>query len=219
MTLTLSYNSVSIEIVTSGATWTLDELVRRVAASLADPAYPGAPNGRVRDLPDRRVVRWYTTTGLVDRPAMQGRTALYGPRHLLQVVAVKRRQAEGRSLAEIQAELTGATNEALRRVAAVPDDLLVAEPAPDEPPRPAAPRRSRFWAEPPAATQPSSNGGDDTVTNLAAVSLPGGALLLLPAGPHRPNEDDIDAIHAAARPLLELLAERGLLSLDERSPS
>jgi hypothetical protein len=64
--------------------------------------------------------------------------------------------------------------------------------------------------------------GADTVTRLAAVGLPGGALLLLPAGPDqggRPDEDDIDAIHAAARPLLELLAERGLLSPDERSPS
>ena len=100
------------------ASWTLDELVRRVAACLADPAYPGAPNGRVRELPDRRAVRWYTTTGLVDRPAMQGRTALYSPRHLLQIVAVKRRQAEGRSLAEIQAELAGATDDTLRRVAA-----------------------------------------------------------------------------------------------------
>ena len=77
------------------ASWTLDELVRRVAVGLADPAYPGAPNGRVRQLPDRRAVRWYTTTGLVDRPVMQGRTALYSPRHLLQLVAVKRRQAAG----------------------------------------------------------------------------------------------------------------------------
>ena len=117
------------------ASWTLDELVRRVAAGLTGPAYPGAPNGRVRELPDRRVVRWYTTTGLVDRPAMQGRTAQYSTRHLQQIVAVKRRQAEGRSLAEIQAELAGATDETLRRVAAVPDDLIAAEPArPQEPP-------------------------------------------------------------------------------------
>jgi DNA-binding transcriptional MerR regulator len=203
--------------MTDVASWTLDELVRRVAAGLADPAYPGAPNGRVRGLPDRRVVRWYTTTGLVDRPSMQGRTALYSPRHLLQVVAVKRRQAEGRSLADIQAELAGATDETLRKVAAVPDELLAAEPAgPDEPAhRPV--RRQRFWADPPAAApQVSSNGADDTVTKLAAVSLPGGALLVLPAAP---DDDDIDAIHAAARPLLELLAERGLLSPDERSPS
>ncbi|OBI69300.1 MerR family transcriptional regulator [Mycobacterium sp. E796] len=205
------------------ASWTLDELVRRVAAGLADPAYPGAPNGRVRDLPDRRVVRWYTTTGLVDRPTMQGRTALYGPRHLLQIVAVKRRQAEGRSLADIQAELAGATDETLRKVAAVPDELIAAEPEGPEQPAPSPVRRQRFWAEPPAAAEPVANGdGADSVTRLAAVSLPGGAMLLLPAGSgngDRPDEDDIDAIRAAARPLLELLAERGLLTPDERSPS
>jgi hypothetical protein len=211
------------------ASWTLDELVRRVAVGLADPAYPGAPNARVRQLPDRRAVRWYTTTGLVDRPVMQGRTALYGARHLLQLVAVKRRQAEGRSLAEIQAELAGATDVTLRRVAAVPDELIKGEPPEQAPAAPPAPR-SRFWADPPTPVEKleslgsGADGGADTVTTLAAVSLPGGALLLLPADQGgRPDEDDIHAIHAAARPLLELLADRGLLSglppLDERSPS
>ena len=82
--------------------WNLDELARRVSSALSGPAYPGAPNGRIRDVPDRRAIRWYTTIGLVDRPAaMQGRTALYGPRHLLQIVAIKRRQTAGRTLAEI----------------------------------------------------------------------------------------------------------------------
>ena len=199
--------------MTERPSWTLDELVRRVADSLADPGYPGAPNGRVRELPDRRIVRWYTTTGLVDRPAMQGRTAIYCTRHLLQIVAVKRRQAQGRSLAEIQAELAGATNETLRRIAAVPDEIIAAEPAYESAARP------RFWADPPV--EPVANGdGADSVTTLSAVNLPGGALLLLPA---RPDEDGIHAIGAAARPLLEVLAERGLLSgllpLDERSPS
>ena len=206
------------------ASWTLDELVRRVAAALEGPAYPGAPNGRVRELPDRRAVRWYTTTGLVDRPVMQGRTARYGTRHLHQIVAVKRLQTEGRSLAEIQAELAGATNETLRWVAAVPDELIEAEPSGPQERTAAGRRRSRFWADPPAAAKhvasQSANAG--TATKLAAVSLPGGALLLLPAQPDqsgRPDEDDIHAIHTAALPLLELLAERGLLSLDERSPS
>jgi hypothetical protein len=204
------------------ASWTLDELVRRVAAALEGPAYPGAPNGRVRELPDRRAVRWYTTTGLVDRPVMQGRTARYGTRHLHQIVAVKRLQTEGRSLAEIQAELAAATNETLRRVAAVPDDLIEAEPSgPQEQPTRS---RRRFWADPPAAAKhvASQGGNADTATKLAAVSLPGGALLLLPAQPDqssRPHEDDIHAIRTAALPLLELLAERGLLSVDERSPS
>src|SRR5947208_6021892 len=128
--------------------WTIDELAARVAAALGD-GYPGAPNGRVRDVPDRRAVRWYATIGLVDRPAAtRGRTALYGPRHLLQLVAVKRRQAEGRTLAEIQAELTGATDTTLRRIADVPADLLDG-PA-DAPP----PVRPRFWADRPAAAAP-----------------------------------------------------------------
>src|ERR1700755_1382589 len=108
------------------AAWTLDELGRRVAAGLAASAYPGAPNRRAREVPERRPGRWYRPTGLVDRPTMQGRTALYGTRQLLQIVAVKRRQAEGRSLAEIQAELAGATDEKLRRVAGAPDRVTLA---------------------------------------------------------------------------------------------
>ncbi|WP_156687456.1 MerR family transcriptional regulator [Mycobacterium sp. Marseille-P9652] len=208
--------------VAERASWTLDELVRRVAAALEDPAYPGAPNGRIRELPNRRAVRWYTTTGLVDRPDMRGRTAAYGPRHLLQIVAVKRLQAEGLSLAEIQAELAGATDKTLRRVAGIPDGVVDGE-EPREPIAATAARRRRFWAEPPApAKSPNGRGldgaddADVTVTHLAALRLPGGALLVLPS---RPDDEDIAAIHLAARPLLDLLAERGLLPLDERSPS
>jgi len=193
----------------------MDELVRRAAAALAGPAYPGSPNGRVRDVPDRRTVRWYVTIGLVDRPAaMRGRTALYGARHLLQIVAVKRRQAQGQSLAEIQAELSGATDDALRQVAAVPDGLVGGELAP---PPPAA--RSRFWTHRPADRTSSAAiavGAADSVTVLAAVRLPGGAVVLLP---NRPGDDDVAAIEAAARPLLDLLADRGLLESEEWSPS
>jgi len=189
------------------AEWTLDELVRRVTAALAGGAYPGAPNGRVRDVPDRRAVRWYATIGLVDRPAgARGRTALYGPRHLLQLVAVKRRQAEGCTLAEIQAELTGATDATLHRIAGVPADLLGDAPA--EPP---APVRTRFWTDRPAAAATAPAPADDPVPDqgtLTGVPLPGGAVLLLPAPP---STDDLTAISAAARPLLDLLADRGLL--------
>jgi hypothetical protein len=197
--------------------WTMDELVRRTSAALAGPAYPGAPNGRVRDVPDRRTVRWYVTIGLVDRPAaMQGRTALYNTRHLLQIVAVKRRQAQGRSIAQIQAELAGATDKVLSRIADVPDELVEGDPAP---PRPAA--RRRFWADRPVEHLPTpaagvADGGADTVTIRAAVSLPGGAVVLLPG---RPDDDDLAAIQAAARPLLDLLADRGLLEREEWSPS
>src|SRR5262245_3676432 len=126
--------------------WTLDELVERVGRALA-AEYAGAPNGRVRDVPDRRAIRWYRTIGLIDQPlGMRGRTALYGPRHLLQLVAIKHRQAAGRSIAEIQAELAGASDETLAAVARVPADLLEADaPTPADN---AEPPRSRFWALP-----------------------------------------------------------------------
>src|SRR4051812_50219882 len=89
--------------------WTMDELVERVGRALA-AEYPGAPNGRVREVPDRRAVRWYTTTGLVDRPSgMRGRTALYGPRHLLQLVAGKRRAGPGDPPGAVPARPGGAS--------------------------------------------------------------------------------------------------------------
>ena len=189
------------------AGWTQEELVQRAAAALAGPAYPGAPNGRIRDVPDRRTVRWYTTIGLVDRPSdMRGRTALYGQRHLLQIVAIKRLQAQGLSIAEIQAELVGATNATLRRIAGVTDEVPVAQPG--EAPK----ARPKFWADRPAAAAVSPARGADSVSMRAAVDLPGGAVLLL-AG--RPDAEDLVAIHEAAKPLLELLADRGLINLED----
>ena len=201
--------------------WTMDELVDRVRQALA-AEYPGAPNGRVRDVPDRRAIRWYTTTGLVDRPAgMRGRTALYGPRHLLQLVAVKRRQAQGHSLAAIQAELAGAGDDELAIAANVPAELLLtAGAAPAD-----GPVRPRFWADPaPAAPQPvaaADQAGPATAPArpVGGVALGGGAILVLPV---RPDAADCAAIATAARPLLDLLAARGLLAgdtLDDRSPS
>jgi DNA-binding transcriptional MerR regulator len=234
----------------------LGDRVRQARAA----EYPGAPNGRVRDVPDRRAIRWYTTTGLVDRPAgMRGRTALYGPRHLLQLVAVKRRQAQGHSLAAIQAELAGASDADLATAARVPEGLLtVADDAPAD-----GPVRSRFWATAaasPAATAPDATKPDakkpdaivpdatkpdatvptttvPTATQLVVpanpppaaadpaaprpetaaarpvggVALGGGAILVLPV---RPDAADYAAIATAARPLLDLLAARGLLAGD-----
>ncbi|MFI7602942.1 MerR family transcriptional regulator [Actinoplanes sp. NPDC049681] len=186
--------------------WTMDELVDRVRQALA-AEYPGAPNGRVRDVPDRRAIRWYTTTGLVDRPAgMRGRTALYGPRHLLQLVALKRRQAQGHSLAAIQAELAGASDAELAAAARVPQELLAGAGEPDAP----QPARPKFWAAAPQVQLPEVGG----------VALGGGAILILPV---RPQPGDHAAIANAARTLLDLLTARGLLEStpdpDDGSPS
>jgi DNA-binding transcriptional MerR regulator len=208
--------------------WTMDELVDRVRQALA-AEYPGAPNGRVRDVPDRRAIRWYTTTGLVDRPAaMRGRTALYGPRHLLQLVAVKRRQAQGHSLAAIQAELHGAGDAELAIAARVPESLLTVTG--DEPPAD-GPVRPRFWATAAAQTAgradpapqsdlpPAAAAAAPSARPVGGVALGGGAILVLPV---RPEAADYAAIATAARPLLDLLAARGLLAgdtLDDGSAS
>jgi hypothetical protein len=188
--------------------WTLDELVDRVRRALA-AEYPGAPNGRVRDVPDRRAIRWYTTTGLVDRPlGMRGRTALYGPRHLLQLVAVKRRQAQGQSLAAIQAELAGADEAALQRAARVPAELLAGDGATagDD-----GPARPRFWAAAPAPAPRGAPAAErpPVARTIGGVALGGGAILVLPVPP---DGADRAAIAAAAQPLLDLLAARGLLT-------
>lgn len=188
--------------------WTLDELVDRVRQALAD-AYPGAPNGRVRDVPDRRAIRWYTTTGLVDRPlGTQGRVALYGPRHLLQLVALKRRQAAGRTLAEIQAELSGAPDDVLATVAQVAPALLV----PGDGPQPDLTPRPRFWAAAATTGRAAALVVEEDLPAVGGVDLGGGAILVLPG---LPTSGDRAAIAAAARPLMELLAERGLLKSEK----
>ena len=196
--------------------WTLDELVERVREALA-AEYPGAPNGRVRDVPDRRAIRWYTTIGLVDRPlGMRGRTALYGPRHLRQLVTIKRWQAEGRSLAQIQADFLRLSPEGLAEAARVPDHLL-AEPDPQTGTgKPDLVFRPRFWADSPSGSTPAPVRADppaEVAAPVHGVTLGGGAILLVP----RPVTDlDRAEIAAAAAPLLSLLESRGLI--DGRTP-
>jgi DNA-binding transcriptional MerR regulator len=218
--------------------WTLDELAERVDAALAVD-YQGPPSGRVRAVPDRRAIRWYTTIGLIDRPvAHRGRTALYGPRHLLQLVAVKRLQAKGLPLVAIQRELAGATDAQLAGVARLPEGGR--SPVPAERPA-AAPRagdggarRASFWRDRPSAALGAASPralaadlagpagpGRPTGTRsrgpatLRGVRLGDGATLLLEPG-RELAVADLDAILDAARPLLAALRERGLAEPGER---
>ena len=215
--------------------WTLDELAERVDVALAVD-YAGPPSARVRAVPDRRSIRWYTTIGLIDRPvAHQGRTALYGPRHLLQLVAVKRLQASGLPLVAIQRELAGATDTQLARVAHLPGGLAALDgggsaaaeqpafgpPAAEQsvagPPRAVAgrARRAGFWREQAATftaapdTPTGSPDPDLPVATLRGVLLGEGATLLLEPG-RQVDAADVQAVLDAARPLLAALRERGL---------
>jgi DNA-binding transcriptional MerR regulator len=98
--------------------WTLPDLVAEVAAQIA--ALPAPRNGQVRAVPDDRTVRYYAAIGLLDRPLeMRGRTALYGQKHVAQIVAIKRLQTMGRSLSEIQQLWPTLDDAALARMSGV----------------------------------------------------------------------------------------------------
>src|SRR5271166_2810510 len=134
----------------SSTLWTIHELTVQVERELAVD-YAGAGNGRVRDIPDLRTIRYYTTLGLLDRAAlMRGRTALYGRRHLLQIVAIKRLQALGLSLLQVQERMAGATDRLLESLAGLPADFQGEEKCapPSGCPPDAAPRP--FWKARPA---------------------------------------------------------------------
>jgi DNA-binding transcriptional MerR regulator len=177
--------------------WTIDELGAEVAAALA-AGYAGAPNARVREVPDRRTIRYYTTLGLLDRPAaMRGRTALYNRRHLRQLVAIKRLQARGLSLAEVQERLLGLNDAALARLAELPQG------------GPAPPSRATrdFWRAQPA---------EPTARLVVEVPLQEDVRLLLASS--RPIDDDeLRAIRTAAAPLIKLLRARRLIDADTQT--
>ena len=86
----------------------LPELSAEVAVALSRLGLLGAaPDARVSPAPDARTVRYYTTLGLLDRPAIVGRQARYRQRHLLQLLAIKGLQKRALPLAEIQERLYG----------------------------------------------------------------------------------------------------------------
>ncbi|MGI5292518.1 helix-turn-helix domain-containing protein [Nonomuraea polychroma] len=267
-------------------TWTIGELAEHAARALR--AGGAQANGRVRDVPGERLIRWYTTIGLVDPPlTRRGRIAQYGRRHLLQLVAIKRLQAAGHSIAEIQTALAGATDRMLEDAAGITGPVTGAAAALEEaaslagladtPPPPDGRRtagaggsargggfeggergladeradagarrgdaavRDRFWAERPGmdgAHRATSGSGtadglrtkpekrderDEAARPLRApagdgsagapvvgVRLGDGVRLMLDVG-RIPSEDDVQAVLAAAGPLLAVLEERELL--------
>jgi DNA-binding transcriptional MerR regulator len=183
------------------AQWTIDELAQLVGEALGAD-YAGQTNGRVREVPDRRTIRWYTTIGLLDRPAaMRGRTALYGRRHLLQLVAVKRLQADGRTIAEVQEALLGAADVTLDELAHLAE-VPVAPPSAARLASPAAPP-ARFWAARPASPSPNA-------ALIPGVRLANGVTLVLDGAPRPLDAADLTAIADAATALLDVLHERGL---------
>ncbi len=210
--------------MTTDAHWTIDELTQLVGEALAVD-YSGQPNGRIREVPDRRTIRWYTTIGLLDRPAaMRGRTALYNRRHLMQLVAVKRLQADGRSIAQVQEALLGADDRTLTGLARLPEpaalksaalESATPELASPEPATGRSPDRApaRFWAARPA--QPTR----PRVALVPSLRLAEGVTLVLDGAPRQLDAADLAAIADAATALLDVLRDRGLAGPSDVAPT
>jgi len=169
---------------------------------------------RIQWTPDARLVRYYTTLGLVDRPGrMQGRTAYYGRRHLLQLIAIKTLQGQGMTLREIQDRVTGLPNQRLESLADLEPgwkrQLDADAPAGNvETP----PERQRFWDQVPVS-QPLAtlDGPDHPVEDRTAANadwrgleLGEGLVLLMKC----PCDYDPEEVRRRATPLIEYLVSR-----------
>lgn len=154
------------------ARWTLSELVAEVANRIA--ALPAPKNGQVRAVPDERTVRYYGTIGLLDRPgAMRGRTALYGDKHVAQVVAIKRLQAMGHSLSEIQTLWPSLDDATLARMSGV---TLPGTPTPKL-------ARDEFWKRMPTGV--STLTPEEPMPTMTAVPVHP-SMPVAPIGPTSP---------------------------------
>ena len=94
------------------AVYGLDELLELAGERLGEEITP-------------RTVRLYATEGLIDRPGKDGRRAVYGQRHLLQLLLVRSLARRGLSLSAI-APLVAGDDEALQEQLSQLDDGLEA---------------------------------------------------------------------------------------------
>ena len=144
----------------------------------------------------------------IARRRCAGRTALYGQRHLLQLVAIKRLQARGLSLAAVQERVVGLSNAALRRLAEA-----------------VSPGEKELSTSSRAGVVLADTAGRGTGTGRCgccrrreeegsgipkAIPLGDGLVLSLVTG-RALDDEDLRVIRMAAAPLIELLRLRGLI--------
>ncbi|MBS2033988.1 MerR family transcriptional regulator [bacterium] len=129
-----------------------------------------------------RVIRYYTTQGLLDRASeKRGKSMYYGARHLFQLLAIKKLQGMGLSLAQIQPKLLGASDEEMARFLEMPEGWLEIVQEHSLAPSALAPqpeeneRERDFWLQPgPLPTQAAPT------ETIYRFRLPGGVEVLIP---------------------------------------
>ena len=110
------------------APWNIRDL-STIAGGILDGAGVTPINAAAQSRPSDRTIRFYVTRHLMSAPDGRGTAAIYGYRHLLQLLAIKLRQMEGGTLEAIEKELAEAPGDVLeKRVAS----SLGTVPPPDE---------------------------------------------------------------------------------------
>lgn len=94
----------------------IDTLVE-AANSRLQSLLPADRAARPKDEVNARLIRHYTTVGLLPLPQREGREARYGRRHLLQLLALRRLMADGLSGRSLYAALAGQEDAGLERLA------------------------------------------------------------------------------------------------------
>jgi DNA-binding transcriptional MerR regulator len=177
--------------------WRIEQLSELVSKALHDFEQD---SGRVRVVPDVRTIRYYTTIGLLDRPVeMQGRTAFYGRRHVLQLVAIKRLQSQGLSLVEVQETLAGVGDKKLGQLADLPSGFF-AEADVKTVKRRSVDGRSRrkYWAQAPDVTADRPSTGIPTPRPAVILPLAEGVSLVIEgAVPDQIDESAVEMLRDA----------------------
>jgi len=92
-------------------------LAEEAARILAESGAARQGRGTVTELPDERTVRYYLAEGLIPvAEEKQGTASVFGFRHLLQLLVVKKLQAEGLPIRAIRELVTGKTERQLERL-------------------------------------------------------------------------------------------------------
>jgi DNA-binding transcriptional MerR regulator len=112
------------------APWNIRDL-STIAGGILDGAGVTPINSAAQSRPSDRTIRFYVTRHLMSAPDGRGTAAIYGYRHLLQLLAIKLRQMEGGTLDAIEKELAESPGDVLeKRVASTlgnvppPDELM-----------------------------------------------------------------------------------------------
>ncbi|MGK7889919.1 MAG: MerR family transcriptional regulator [Leptolyngbyaceae cyanobacterium] len=101
------------QISQSAPLWSLDELVHVATEVLPQFLPEEKAHTRVREAVSPRLIRHYTSQGMLDEPLKEGREARYVYRHLLQVLLVRRLLTEGYGASVIDTLARAKANEEL----------------------------------------------------------------------------------------------------------